>query len=347
MGRAEELFNRIESAGESAIHALIAEFQSENLWLDFKRSADAGGKVRLHVDDRHNLAKAISGFGNSDGGVVVWGVDCRPDRKTGVDLPGNVVPLKDPRAFVSQLESAVASCTAPAHRGVRHHAILLKGTTEGFVITLIPASDHAPHQAIQPTNDPRYYMRVGSSFAAVPHAILSGMFGRRPQPVIDQLWYKPSVTVLPFPPKGGGKGELTLSGTITVTNNGRGIARDLYVTIEVGLPSRGSRLGCPVFASNLWSKHEPGNAVHFISHDGVRLPPGATFHVSDVDVTVRVPLERNYVARISCGCDGAEPRNWDVTVSAAEAAEIYAEAETLSREHKSLATIFSRMLSNT
>ena len=45
--------------------------------MDFKQ-ADSLGKNgnSLHKDDRRNLAKCISGFGNSEGGVVVWGVEC-------------------------------------------------------------------------------------------------------------------------------------------------------------------------------------------------------------------------------------------------------------------------------
>jgi hypothetical protein len=83
MGRAEDLFERISVGGEAAIDQMIGDRQSEELFLDFKRSADHGAGTRLHVNDRNNLAKAISGFGNSEGGVIVWGVDCRDIAGTG------------------------------------------------------------------------------------------------------------------------------------------------------------------------------------------------------------------------------------------------------------------------
>ena len=76
MSRAIDLFSRIEQGGQAAILELIATRKSEELFLDFKRSADNGAAARLHDNDRNNLAKAISGFGNSEGGIVVWGVDC-------------------------------------------------------------------------------------------------------------------------------------------------------------------------------------------------------------------------------------------------------------------------------
>ena len=48
--------------GEQAIDGFILERQSEELFLDFKRSSDNGAGDRLSDRDRDNLAKAISGF---------------------------------------------------------------------------------------------------------------------------------------------------------------------------------------------------------------------------------------------------------------------------------------------
>jgi len=76
VGRAEDLFELIVARGEQAIDELIDARASEELFLDFKRSADNGSGRALHNSDRANLERAISGFGNSEGGVIVWGVDC-------------------------------------------------------------------------------------------------------------------------------------------------------------------------------------------------------------------------------------------------------------------------------
>lgn len=75
MGRAEDLFERIQRDGVAAIETLIAERASEELFLEFKQSADDGQGNRFHDRDRGNLRKAISGFANSEGGVLIWGVD--------------------------------------------------------------------------------------------------------------------------------------------------------------------------------------------------------------------------------------------------------------------------------
>ena len=83
--RAEELFERIKTGGEEAIDELIANTVSEELYLDFKRSADEGSGTALHSRDRENYGRAVSGFGNSEGGVIVWGLECKPGAD-GVDV---------------------------------------------------------------------------------------------------------------------------------------------------------------------------------------------------------------------------------------------------------------------
>src|SRR5947208_7513364 len=128
MGRAEEIFEKVKQEGEAAIDEFIVTRQSEELYLDFKRSADNGRGPRvLHENDRNNLAKAISGFGNSEGGVVIWGVDASRDLDF-ADVARLKTPIENVVRFVSWLEANISGRTLPAHPGVQNHAI---GTGEG------------------------------------------------------------------------------------------------------------------------------------------------------------------------------------------------------------------------
>src|SRR5271155_4919954 len=144
MGRAEEIFARIVDQGEAALDEFIDARASEELFLDFKRSADHARGSALHQNDRSNLEKAVSGFGNSEGGVIVWGVDCSRNPAMG-DVASAKMPIEQPTRYKSWLENATSGVTVPAHGGVRHHAVLIADDT-GFVVTLIPMSHHAPHQ---------------------------------------------------------------------------------------------------------------------------------------------------------------------------------------------------------
>ena len=107
--------SRIE--GRTAQVGLVRERESESYFLDFKRSSDNGVGGRLSGTDRNNLAKAISGFGNSEGGVIVWGVECSDSLGQG-DVAQAKVPIQDAAAFRARLEGAVSGCTIAAHDGV-------------------------------------------------------------------------------------------------------------------------------------------------------------------------------------------------------------------------------------
>jgi hypothetical protein len=145
--RPKVILEEILHKGESAIDDFIIDREAETLFLDFKRSADNGGGKKLHQNDRTNLARAISGFGNSEGGIIVWGVDCREDEDY-ADVAQAKFPLIDPQRYRSWLESAVSASTIPPHSEVEHHVILSENGKEGYVITYIPKSNHAPHQVI-------------------------------------------------------------------------------------------------------------------------------------------------------------------------------------------------------
>ena len=143
MNHSEVLFNQIIKKGESAIDGFIDDRESESLFLDFKRATNNGAGKKLDPHDRKNLAKAISGFGNSEGGLIVWGVDCR-EGDDYADVARAKFPIEDAKKFESWLEGAISSCTIPPHPTVKHHTILKKDNKTGYVITFIPKSKIEP-----------------------------------------------------------------------------------------------------------------------------------------------------------------------------------------------------------
>lgn len=176
MERALDIFQRITRDGFSAVEAFLADRKAEELFLEFKRSSNNGHDPRLSDIDRKNLAKSISGFGNSEGGVIVWGVDCSRDHD-GADVANALVPIENPQRFVSLIQGAISGCTIPPHSGVQVGFVGMPGNgNAGFVITLIPKSDAAPHQSVVTKH---YYIRAGSDFVPTLHDVLAGMFGRQ------------------------------------------------------------------------------------------------------------------------------------------------------------------------
>jgi hypothetical protein len=127
------------------------------------------------------LARAVSGFANSDGGILIWGVDARPDAQ-GVDAAAEVKLIEGVPLLLSRLNNLTGEATTPIVDGVQHKVIPFEGNA-GCVATLVPASAGGPHMAKLGEN--RYYKRSGSSFYMMEHFDLQDMFGRRQRPDIS------------------------------------------------------------------------------------------------------------------------------------------------------------------
>lgn len=235
MGRAEDIFAKIKTGGAAAINDFILQRASEELFLDFKRSADDGGGAKLHVDDRKNLSRLISAFGNSAGGVIVWGVDCSYDPQDQADLPRSRRPISDVRRFVSRLEGAVSGCTLPAHPEVSHHAVPVGTSGDGFVATLIPQSPLLPHQNLV---DGYYLMRAGSNCVRVPHEVLAGMFGRNAAANLYLNFNRPPARMV----KSGKSERAELDLTFVLGHRSLALARDLYFTLRWQSPGKNCEL---------------------------------------------------------------------------------------------------------
>lgn len=297
------------------IRALIADRHSEELFLDFKRSSDNGAGTSLSQTDRNNLAKAISGFGNSAGGVIVWGIDCSRGLD-GSDVAQYEVPVVDANRFKSWLEGVVSGCTFPPHDGVLHAAIEREQSTSGFVVTYVPQSIRAPHQVVGKL---QYFMRAGSDFIPVPHQILAGMFGRRPQPdIVGPL--------LSGPVKVVGESIQCQMGLL-LKNDGAGVARDIFYDVKI---INGGGLNChlqfEVADDQNWTgAFTFGRFMNMICRNEYRMPPGAMCQPLVMSVTFAPPFSEDVKIERLYGCEGAPPKKFTVYNSAESVTRVYKE----------------------
>lgn len=218
--RAAELFDNLTF---SDIKDFVARGQEENLHLDFKQVRDA---TLSSGDDKRNLACALSGFANSAGGLIIWGVDARKNAE-GVDCAVAVQPIQQALLLVTRLNSLTGEAADPAVPGVRHRAILLENGS-GIVLTLVPESDSGPHMGKLGEN--RYYKRSGDGFYKMEHYDIADMFGRRRKPQLA-VFYK----VL-------GVGA-SASVRLGIQNNGRATARAPFFAFQNDGPVQRSRYG--------------------------------------------------------------------------------------------------------
>lgn len=163
---------------EADIDALVQAHRPEDLYLEFKRKAGAPNDI-LGDGDKKAFSKAVSGFANADGGILVFGVDTV--KQSGIDVAAGLHPFAHPATVKARLGDSLLNTTHPPVDDVRIDVIPSDITAgEGYVKCLIPASDRPPHRAV--VADHWYYRRCSTGHRRMEHYELEDMFGRRLRP---------------------------------------------------------------------------------------------------------------------------------------------------------------------
>jgi hypothetical protein len=184
----------------------LARRQEEHLHLDFKLIKSASF---ASADDRRNFAKVLSGFANSAGGIIIWGIHARKNDQ-GIDCAVGSREIQPLKLLVSRLNEFTGQAVSPIVDGIKHKEIA-RAPDVGFAATLVPESHSPPHMA--KFGEDRYYKRSGDSFYKMEHFDLEDMFGRR---------QKARLEILPERGKAeGGVEEIT----VRLVNIGRAVAR--------------------------------------------------------------------------------------------------------------------------
>lgn len=214
-----DLLDRYQAMSLGSLKRFVTAKTQEDLRLEFKEANDSSFGQR---DDRRNLAIALSGFANSDGGLLIWGIATTKD-SLGIDCAKELRPISAVGGFLGRLVDLTASAVSPIVDGVQHRVIgRPRGKDTGFVVTLVPASASGPHMA--KLGEDRYYKRSGSSFRKMEHFDLEDMFGRRQRPILE----------LKARVRKDASGQVDI--LFTLVNSGRGLAKAPYLSITVPPP---------------------------------------------------------------------------------------------------------------
>ncbi|EJR27990.1 MULTISPECIES: AlbA family DNA-binding domain-containing protein [Bacillus cereus group] len=141
MNNAELIFETLKKDGYTEIVRMIKEQQVETDYLDFKRKSN-GPDDKITTDDKKNYLKALSGFANTSGGVIVWGVNA--SKKNGLDAANEEFPIKNVKMFQTILNSLLPTALTPLLPNIQNEVIFKTGSnTDGFVVTYVPESSLA------------------------------------------------------------------------------------------------------------------------------------------------------------------------------------------------------------
>jgi len=324
-GRATELFQRLHSpSAESVIDELIFNRQSEELWLDFKRVATSDTDSKLHADDRKNLARAISGFGNSVGGIIIWGVECSPRSDSG-DVASAKFKIERVSRLKSWLEAATSACSIPPHSRVEHLIVARSSSDAGFIATHIPPSSFAPLQpVIQGGTVQHCLIRVGSSFMPAPIGLLAAMFGKRPQNRIVERWVLNSSNLEMQQTR---VRTVCFDAFLGLRNEGPGMARELYLNVSWSNLQLLSSLNFGQIHDGHWER-SGGTAAQVssyssVSNDSYKLAPDFHIYLWNVSVRLSPPFESPFHIKLSYGTEGSPSTIREIRHSPSELEELY------------------------
>lgn len=224
MSYAEQLYESLKT--EEDIRSLVGT--EENLHLEVKT-----GSSPLTDDDKGYLSQALSGFANSDGGILVFGMKTERQSPESADVVTEARPIQAPKKVVTEINALIGQIVSPIVNGVLAKTVPAsnsKGMDYGYIVVLIPASDLAPHRALSKKIGAReYWKRSGDSFYRMEHYDIADMFGRRQRPKLKlncRIIRGLEISV---------QGETLLGGRIVISirNEGRSIARFPFLAVTI------------------------------------------------------------------------------------------------------------------
>jgi len=167
-----ELFNKLNTVEdlESFIKGTSADTNAEsreNTNIEYK---EAHQKF-ININE---IGKDVSGFANSEGGIIFYGIKCERDDKT---KPKEISGLD--RTNIETLDRVINSHVHYPINGIQKK--LIPNDDPQVMLLYVPQSDASPHQ----NSNGKYYFRSGSETRPMPHYLVELHFGKRRRPKLS------------------------------------------------------------------------------------------------------------------------------------------------------------------
>jgi hypothetical protein len=280
----------------------------EKLFFDYKEKEDRS-TPEFSENDKRNLAKAISGFANTNGGILIWGIKNENLHRK---------PITNITQFVQNMQKLAIFTTEPVVPNIESNFISADGIT-GYGLIHIPESDISPHRVILNNSEIKnhYYIRTGESFAVAPHVLLEDMFGRRPHPKIG-LFTKIHIR------KRSNNPVARATILVGIVNNGRGPAKSPYMEMAFNDPYQygkngidgNNKLGLDLLPVVIGTK-----SYRFSSGAGVVIFPNMELPVASIDYDINTAEDfikiPDLTIKYRIGADGIEMKEGDHVVTIA------------------------------
>lgn len=311
------IIDDIKKQGFKALEDILARKESESFFVDFKltQKDDYNRQKTLFDSDKKNFSKALSGFGNSEGGIIIWGIEASGSYD---DFAKAIKPINGVENFKSLLESFISLLTLPVHKTVENFIVKKSDSAnEGLVITIIPKGNDRPYQNI---SDYKYYMRAGDSFMPIPHGVLQGMFGRSPQSDIFWMFNMGNMGIPEITENKAIKWSIGLMGV----NGGLGIAEDIYGFARAWIPGDNCQIGVQFSDMENYNFQKAyGVEFSFISKQGFRMGYEQRSQIMVMNLELLPPFTKRFCIELSIGARNQQVYKKTIKKTSEELNNIY------------------------
>jgi hypothetical protein len=296
---ARKLFDSLDAY--SRLNGLIANGEAEHQHLECKSPSSP----HLNPGLRAQIGEAVSGFANSGGGVILWGMSTVRHAASGLDVLNQIEPIGQVRRFAQQVELAIPSQALPVVEGVQQR-VLRETTrdTKGVLVTYIPSTEGDP---IQSLHDRMFYLRAGDEFVKMPYEVLKRMFAGAAGPVLHPVFDVRLVQER--------EGEWQIP--IVLVNESSAVARDTQVSLTIENPDACESVRATGGFRDL-SNVNPGETVFGVTAEEP-IYRNLSVVVGYLHVRMRTIKRRKRALnlRINIFSDRMRARTWSMTVQLA------------------------------
>ena len=172
----------------AAIERLIADGEAEGLYLECKAPASS----QLTREQRAQLAEAASGFANTGGGVILWGVSTTRHAHSTLDVLTQTEPIGHSLRLAQEIDRTIPTLTTPGIELIPSRVLHERPTDRrGIVVTYIPPTTGDP---VQSNIDRHFHFRNGDDFSEMPYDMLRRMFAGTTAPDLTPIFDQRIVT---------------------------------------------------------------------------------------------------------------------------------------------------------
>lgn len=291
----QHILDKLKTDKEAGLQSVINE-QVECFFIDYKEVVeDFTGKTTLNKY-WGTLAKAISGFGNALGGLLVFGVK---------DSDKSLAPFGGYKNFEVLVNEFVSRSTNPKHEGIKTFTVESSETSKGYVVVEIPQSINRPLQVISNDFNHQYFYRSGESHNHMPHDVLVGMLGYKIPPRMVVQWYTSETEEID-----------KFIFEIVLRNGSSVIARNVWLNIDIGIPN------VTVLQTNFSNQFEGAqvnNACNLVTKDSYKMAPQGQISMMKLEIKKQsIKEDRDFHFYFTFGCEGSKINEFNATFKGAE-----------------------------